>query len=132
MHLPQQMYDLVNDVEAYPQFLSWCSGVEIVKKSAHSQTASIAISVAGVNQRFTTRNTMRPGEQIDMALVDGPFSQLNGRWEFVALGDIGCKVLLNIEFDFSSRLVSKSLGPVFSGICGSLVDEFCQRADQLY
>jgi len=132
MHLPKQMYDLVNDVEAYPQFLSWCSGVEIVEKSPLTQCATISISVAAINQRFTTRNTMLPGRQIDMALVDGPFSHLDGSWKFEALGDVGCKVLLTIQFDFSSRLISKSLGPIFSGICGSLVDEFCKRADELY
>ena len=132
MHQPIQMYDLVNDVEAYPQFLTWCSGVEVVEKSVFTQTATISISVAAVNQRFTTRNTMQPGEKIDMALVEGPFSYFTGCWKFVALGDIGCKVLLNIQFDFSNQLISKSLGPIFSGICGSLVEQFCNRANEVY
>ena len=132
MHLPKQMYDLVNDVEAYPQFLPWCSGVEVVEKSVLTQTATISISVAAVNQRFTTRNTMQPGEKIDMVMVDGPFSYLTGSWKFMPLGDVGCKVLLNIQFDFSNRLISKSLGPIFSSICGSLVEQFCNRADEVY
>ncbi len=132
MHPSEQMYDLVNDVEAYPEFLSWCSGVEIIDKSLLTQSASISISVAAINQRFTTRNTMLPGRQIDMTLVNGPFSNLDGSWKFKALGDAGCKVLLNIQFEFSSHLISKTLGPIFSGICGSLVEEFCKRADELY
>ena len=132
MHLPKQMYDLVNDVEAYPQFLPWCSGVEVVEKSVLTQTATISISVAAVNQRFTTRNTMQPGEKIDIVMVDGPFSYLTGSWKFKPLGDVGCKVLLNIQFDFSNRLISKSLGPIFSSICGSLVEQFCNRADEVY
>jgi ribosome-associated toxin RatA of RatAB toxin-antitoxin module len=132
MYQPIQMYDLVNDVEAYPQFLTWCNDVEIVEKSELTQTATISISMAAVNQRFTTRNTMQPGAKIEMLMVDGPFSYLTGCWKFKPLGDHGCKVLLNIQFDFSNQLISKSLGPIFSGICGSLVEQFCNRANEVY
>lgn len=132
MYTPNQMYDLVNDVEAYPLFLPWCSGVDVVEKCIDRQTASICISRAAVNQRFTTRNTMQANQRIDMVLLDGPFSHLNGSWVFTALGDVGCKVLLDIEFAIANPLIATSVGPVFGSICGSLVEAFCQRAKEVY
>ncbi len=131
MHQAEKMYALVNDVESYPQFLPWCSGASVIEKSTTTQTASIEISVASVKQRFTTRNTMSPGESIQMSLVDGPFSELSGGWNFKALGDAGCKISLDVHFEFSNQVVAKSVGPAFSAICGSLVEAFCKRADQL-
>ena len=132
MHSPEKIYALVNDVASYPQFLPWCSGAEVLEKTQETQTASVAISMATVKQRFTTRNSMVANERIDMSLVDGPFSHLQGSWGFEALGDVGCKITLDIEFNFSNPLIAKTVGPVFNTICGSLVDAFCKRADEVY
>ena len=74
---------------------------------------------------------MSPGESIKMSLVDGPFSELSGAWKFKALGDEGCKISLDVHFEFSNPVVAKSVGPVFSAICHSLVEAFCKRADQI-
>lgn len=131
MHRAEKMYALVNDVESYPQFLPWCSGASVIEAGELTQTASIEISMASVKQQFTTRNQMQPGERIEMSLLDGPFSHLHGSWQFKPLGDLGCKVSLEVEFEFSSPVIAKSVGPVFSAICGSLVDAFCKRADSV-
>ena len=132
MHRPEQMYQLVNDVVAYPQFLPWCSDAVVLEQSDATQKASITISMARVRQSFTTCNQLVAGQRIEMTLVEGPFSHLTGNWLFKALGDKGCKVQLEVDFDFSNRVIAASVGPVFSSICGSLVDAFCQRADQLF
>ena len=131
MHLPENMYGLVNDVASYPQFLPWCSNAEVLESGKDQQTASVEISMAAVKQRFTTKNIMAPNKRIDMTLVDGPFSHLNGSWHFKALGQTGCKISLDIDFDFSNPVIARSVGPVFNVICGSLVDAFCKRADEI-
>ena len=130
-HPAHRMYDLVNDVERYPEFLPWCRAARAIEQTHSAQTASISMVMTGIKQQFTTQNTMIPGERIDMALVDGPFSQLKGCWQFKALGDEGCKITLDMEFLFSSVLLEKTVGILFSDICNSLVDAFCQRADAL-
>lgn len=131
-YTPEQMYRLVNDVEAYPEFLPWCSRAKRLQGDEHQLTASIEISKGPVRKTFSTRNQMIPGEQITLRLVEGPFKYLEGQWRFQPLGDSACKILLDMRFEFSNRILSATVGPVFSQICGSLVDSFCKRADQLY
>jgi ribosome-associated toxin RatA of RatAB toxin-antitoxin module len=132
MHTPDKMYELVNDVTGYPQFLPWCASAEVHERSDTAQLASIEIAKAGMHKRFTTRNRMLPGQSIHLDLVEGPFRHLRGDWSFRPLGAHGCKVLLDIEFEFDSPVLSRVVGPVFSQICGGLVDAFVKRADELY
>ncbi len=128
----RQMFELVDGVEAYPEFLPWCSGVTVHERSEDELCATIEISKAGIHKAFTTRNRNQPYKMIEMRLVEGPFRHLEGFWRFDELGETACKVSLDIEFEFSSRLLSMSLGPVFSQICNTLVEAFVQRARQIY
>ena len=123
------MFALVADVDAYPQFLPWCGGARVLSRDGDRATAAVDIDFHGIRQGFTTINTEVPFERIDMALVDGPFSRLEGGWRFSALGDDACRVALVLDYDFSSFLLGKLVGPVFHQIASSMVDSFVRRAD---
>ena len=127
-----EMFALVSDIDAYPQFLPWCSGARVLSYEQHEMCARIDFSVSGVNKSFTTRNQLQPGREISMQLVEGPFSQLEGRWRFEPLGDTGSKISLFLEYDFSSKMVSLAVGPVFNKIANTLVDAFQKRAVEVY
>ena len=128
----QALYDLVNDVASYPQFLPWCSASEIWEASETHMLASLEVAKGGIGQRFVTRNVLLPGQRIEMNLQEGPFSSLNGVWEFKALGDKACKISLDLTFDYAGPLVRATLGPLFNQATNTMVDAFCQRAKQLY
>lgn len=128
----QVLYDLVNDVASYPQFLPWCASSEVLEVSAEQMTARLTIAKGGVNQSFVTRNTLVPGERIEMNLVEGPFSRLNGVWHFKSLGEHACKISLDLSFDYAGTLAKATLGPLFNQAANTMVDAFCQRAKQLY
>jgi ribosome-associated toxin RatA of RatAB toxin-antitoxin module len=127
-----QMYALVEDVAAYPEFLPWCGGSEILKKEAHLTRAAIVIDFRGIKQRFSTENRLDPPQLIQMTLVDGPFRQLDGSWRFKALGENACKIEFRLHYEFSSKLLEKIFGPVFHFIANTFVDAFVKRARQLY
>lgn len=128
----QQMYQLVNDVESYPEFLPWCSGGTVLEDSDSVRVARVDISKGPIKQHFTTRNELIPGEEIELSLVEGPFSQLQGRWQFSPIGDSGCRVNFSTQFSFGSVVLEKTVGPVFNEICTRLVDAFVTRAKQVY
>lgn len=128
----KEMFALVSDVDTYPTFLPWCSDARTVSRVNDEVQARIDFSVSGVSKSFTTRNRYVGNEAILMQLVDGPFSRLEGSWRFEPLGDAGCKISLNLEYDFSSRMASMVTGPVFNKIANSLVDAFRKRAVQVY
>lgn len=128
----QEMFDLVSDVDTYPQFLPWCSDAETLAHEDDSVQARIDFSLSGVSKSFTTRNRLVGNSAIQMRLVEGPFSKLEGSWRFEPLGDAGCKISLDLEYDFSSRMVSMVTGPVFNKIANSLVDAFRKRAVEVY
>ena len=127
-----EMFELVSDITAYPQFLPWCSEAQILSQEGEELTARIGFSVSGVSKSFTTRNRLRPGKEIGMQLVAGPFSELHGRWRFDPLGDVGSKISLFLEYDFSSKMVALAVGPVFNKIANTLVDAFQKRAVEVY
>ncbi len=129
---PEKMFNLVNDIENYPKFLPWCKTASVITRSDEKITASLAMGGAGLKKSFTTQNTLKTNESIDMKLIEGPFSHLHGKWEFQPLGDLGCKILLNMEFEISNKLLRLSLEPVFTKIVNTLVDAFVQRANNLY
>lgn len=131
-HSPAQMYALVNDFERYPSFLPWCSKAKIESRSGQELVASLQIDYFRVKQQFSTRNTCVEGESILMKLVDGPFESLDGRWQFLPLGEIGCKIEFRLSYQFSSRILEKLIGPVFDHISASLVDAFIKEADRVY
>lgn len=128
----RQMYDIVVDIRRYPEFLNWCSATRIIEESDAEVVASIEINFKGLHRSFTTRNYMDHGEAVRIELVDGPFRTLNGIWKFIELDAGSCKIELDLEFDFSSVLVARLVGPVFSQIANRQLDAFQRRARQLY
>jgi ribosome-associated toxin RatA of RatAB toxin-antitoxin module len=128
----EEMYALVADIEAYGRFLPWCGGARIVAREADSVTAAIDIAYHGVRKTFTTRNRLEPGRRMELQLVNGPFKFLQGHWRFEALEERACKVALDLDFEFSNRLLALAVGPVFSQIANGLVDSFRKRAEEIY
>lgn len=128
----RQMFDLVDRVEDYPKFLPWCGGVEVRERGDNKVVASVGINFHGVRQSFTTANTNTPPNAIHMSLVDGPFKTLNGVWTFKELREDACKVELDLQYEFSSRLLEQVVGPVFGMIANSMVDSFTKRAETVY
>jgi len=131
-YTPAQMFALVDDIEAYPQFLPWCKRTRVLSRTEDEVRATIELSRGGVEKAFTTCNRNQKDKMIEMRLVEGPFKRLDGFWRFDALGEDGCKVSLDLEFEFSSRMLGMVVGPVFSQIANSLVDSFQQRAVDVY
>ena len=127
-----EMFALVSDINTYPQFLPWCCGARVLSQEQDEMIARIDFSVSGVSKSFTTRNRLIPGREINMQLVEGPFSQLEGRWRFEPLGSAGSKISVFLEYDFSSKMVSLAVGPVFNKIANTLVDAFQKRAVEVY
>ncbi|QIM49626.1 type II toxin-antitoxin system RatA family toxin [Pusillimonas sp. DMV24BSW_D] len=127
-----QMFDLVADVEKYPQFMPWCGGASVQSRDEHGMQASITISFAGIRQSFTTRNEHDYPRQITFNLVDGPFSELTGKWEFIELSADACKVVYTMQYAFANRGLERVVGPVFNRIASSFIDSFTQRAQACY
>lgn len=128
----KQMYQLVNDVDSYPQFLPWCKGSRIVKSTQNMMEASILIAKGPLNKWFTTRNTLIEDEKITLNLVDGPFKHLRGEWRFNDLPDGSSEVHLMIDFDFSFGPARLLLTPIFENIAGSMVSAFSAQAKVRY
>jgi ribosome-associated toxin RatA of RatAB toxin-antitoxin module len=129
---PEQMFDLVIDVERYPQFLPWVAGAELHQRSEHDLLASMAMSRGGVTERFTTRNEFDRPAYMTMQLVEGPFRVLAGRWTFTPIGTAGTRVELEMRFEFASPVVSMLFGRSFEQSCGQLIDAFIARARQVH
>ncbi len=128
----QYMYDIVNDVSAYPDFLPWCGGAKILSSGEDYREASVLMKKGPLNHWFSTRNQLTENERIDMRLIDGPFKKLQGAWVFQALDSESCKISLDLEFEFSNGLTSALLTPIFSQIANTMVDSFCTRAQEIY
>lgn len=128
----RQMFELVNSIEEYPRFLPWCKDSRIIHRDDKAVEASLDIVWSGIHKSFTTRNHLHPYERVEITLVHGPFRHLEGRWKFSDLGDAGCRVDLELEFDLAGRLVDKLFQPIFHNIANSLVDIFCKRAAEIY
>ena len=128
----EQMYQLVDEVLQYPNFLPWCSEAVVHHRDAQQVKATVTIAKGPVNKSFTTQNVMSRPHSIEMQLVDGPFKRLHGFWRFDALDAQSCKVSLDLDFKFSNRLVSMAIGPVFNQVANTLVDSFVERARAIY
>jgi len=131
----EEMFALVTDVARYPAFLPWCGQASVLAADEQGMTAKVGLSFGGIKQAFTTRNAHVAGREVTMALIDGPFSMLDGHWQFSPVGDgqqRACKVEFTLRYDFSSFALAALVGPVFDKIAGSLVDAFVKRATQVY
>ncbi len=131
-HSAEQMYELVSDVDSYHEFLPWCRESFVSKRTEDEMTGTIVIAKGGLERSFTTLNRLQRGKMMEMRLIEGPFRHLEGFWRFQALRDDACKVSLDLEFEFSNRLMTMAFGRIFTQIANTLVDAFVKRADQLY
>ncbi len=129
----EQMFALVENIEAYPSFLPWCDSVD-VQRDASRQTAiaTLSLNFCGIRQSFTTHNTNDVPTSIRMRLVKGPFRKLNGQWTFTVLSEKTCRVELHMNYEFSHFFMEKLIGPVFDIVTNSLIDAFCERARKVY
>jgi ribosome-associated toxin RatA of RatAB toxin-antitoxin module len=127
-----EMYELVDDVESYPQFLPWCRAVEVERRDVERTVATLHVDFRGVRQAFTTENARRPAERISMRLVRGPFRHLAGEWRFTQLGEAGCRVDLELAYQLASPVLERLAGRVFDHIASTFVDAFVRRADALH
>ena len=128
----QQMYDLVNDVSSYAAFLPGCSNATVLDKIDNKMRASIEVSKVGISKTFITENTLVVGESINMSLVDGPFTHLNGTWSFIILDEDACKIEFNLDFEFQNLMIKIAFGKIFNELVNNMVDAFTKRAKQVY
>ena len=132
---PAEMYALVTQVDKYPEFLPWCDHAQVLATDADGVTAEVGIAFSGIRQTFTTRNTHVPDQKVGMKLVKGPFSQLEGEWRFLPVGngsERACRVELTLHYGFDNTALAALVGPVFDRIASSMVEAFVARAEQVY
>ena len=127
-----EMFALVDGIETYPEFLPWCESAVVHKRDAAMVEATLELRRGGISKSFTTRNSLRQNEAIGLSLIGGPFKHLAGGWTFQQLGDSGCKVSLELDFEFNNPVTDTLFGSFFEGSCNSLVDAFTQRAAIVY
>ena len=127
-----QMYKLVADIDAYQDFLPWCGHSKILSSDNDVVVGTVTIAKGGVNKSFTTENHQLKDKKIEVKLVDGPFKRLEGFWRFVPLKEDACKVSLELEYEFSSKLLGLVVGPVFNQVTNTMVDSFVKQASVVY
>ncbi|MBS0193363.1 MAG: SRPBCC family protein [Proteobacteria bacterium] len=125
---PSKLYELVNDVAAYPRRFDWCTDSAVLERSARRMLARLDVRVAGMAVSFTTRNALTPVSRIELELAEGPFQKFGGAWTFDALGDAGCRVGLRLDFELAGKLLGSALALGFAGFADRLVDDFCKVA----
>ncbi len=132
---PEEMFALVTGVDQYPQFLPWCDRAQVLECDGNGMLAEIGIALSGLRQSFVTRNTHEQGRRVQMRLVKGPFSRLDGDWHFHSVGDgsqRASRVELKLHYGFSNKVLAGLVGPVFDRIAATMVDAFIKRAQQVY
>ncbi len=128
----QLMFDLVDNVEDYPQFLPWCNQTRVEFRDEKKTVATLHINYLSVKSHFTTENEKENPLRMTIRLVDGPFRRLEGLWCFKPLAENACKIEFQLSYEFSSKIFEKVIGPVFSQITNTFVDAFVRRADVVY
>ena len=130
-YAPQQMFDLVQDVARYPEFLSWIHKATVHEHTPTHQRATLGLALAGFRPEFSTQNTLTAPERVEMQLDSGPFKQLSGQWRFEPMG-VGTQVSLDLHFEVARGLLSRALSTSFGRVADRMVDDFCQRAIEVY
>jgi ribosome-associated toxin RatA of RatAB toxin-antitoxin module len=125
---PARMYQLINDVEHYPEFVPYCTAARVQSRKGNEMVATLNIKRGPLNAEFTTRNLMEPDRRVLMQFVSGPFRVLEGLWTLTPLGDLGCRVELEMRFEFANRVAGALFEPLFESTAASLVDAFVKRA----
>jgi ribosome-associated toxin RatA of RatAB toxin-antitoxin module len=126
------MFELVNDIEAYPQFMDGCAGATVLARSNDFIEARLDLAKAGLHYSFTTRNQLLPYERIDMTLIEGPFNQFRGGWTFHALSEQACKISLHLHFELSGRLLNFAARKMFDSVANQMVDALVKRAHTIH
>lgn len=127
-----QMYQLVNDIDAYTDFLPGCTGSRVLESTNNQIMAAVNVSKAGISKTFITCNTLVESQSIYMQLVDGPFRKFRGGWHFTPLSDEACKVELDLEFEFTNRLIEIAFGHIFKELTSNMMQAFTRRAKEIY
>ena len=130
LHSAQKMFELVDSVVNYPQFLPWCGSTQIIERDNNKTIASIEINYKGVRQTFTTKNTKKQNQEMSIKLIDGPFESLSGQWMFKNLDKDSCQIELKLEYEFSNIILEKLISPVFNMIANTFIDEFIKEANR--
>jgi len=125
---PERMYTLINDIERYPEFVPWCTAARVESRTESEVVATLTIKRGPLRAEFTTRNLLEPGKRVLMQFVSGPFRVLEGLWTLTPLGDLGCRVELEMRFEFANRVAGTLFAPLFEDTAASLVDAFVKRA----
>ncbi len=125
---PGRVFALINDIESYPEFLPWCTHARVLSRSPTQILATIGVRQGPLTGEFTTRNTLSSERRVDMQLVSGPFRTLEGQWQLTPIEDAGCRVDLDMRFEFKHRLSGLLFESLFAQTVGSLVEAFVQRA----
>ncbi len=128
----EEMFALVDNIDAYQEFLPWCSESVVLSREGDEVRGRLSLSKSGIEKSFTTCNRAQRNKMIEMRLEEGPFHHLEGFWRFDALAEDACKISLDLEFEFSNKLLGLTFGPVFNQIASTLVDAFCKRAADVY
>jgi ribosome-associated toxin RatA of RatAB toxin-antitoxin module len=128
----QKMFNLINDIESYPEFMTGCQGAEILNKEDNVVEARLTLGKHGIQQSFVTRNELFEPQKMIMRLVEGPFSQFEGHWSFDAIDEDACKVILDLDFQFDNPLLSMTMGSVLQDVASKQVDALCNRAEKIY
>jgi ribosome-associated toxin RatA of RatAB toxin-antitoxin module len=128
----ERVYALVNDIESYPQYMDGCVGARILSLEPGVVEARLDLARAGIEQSFSTRNLLREHDRIELELIEGPFESFRGAWQFQQLGDLACKVSLDLEFHLNNSVLGVAAARLFESVTASLVDSLVRRAKQLY
>ena len=140
-YTPHEIYQLVIDVEAYPQFLPWCERAEILSRDEQGLTARLHLAYSGIRHAFTTKNVQVADRSVHIGLVDGPFSTLEGTWRFIALpvpgasgatDNAACKIEFEMRYGFANGVLEAAISPVFDRIADTFVESFVRRAEQVH
>lgn len=131
-YTPAQMFELVADVERYPEFVPWCADSQLLERDDDSLVGRLEMAMGPLTGGLTTRNRLEPPGAMTLELVAGPFSELHGEWQFKSLGESGCQVDLQMRFAFSNPVKNLVLGAAFEQTCNRLVDAFVARAAEVY
>lgn len=131
-HTAEELYALVEGIEDYPQFLPWCREARVHARSATSTVATLTVGLKGLRYAFTTENANQPSSAIDLRLREGPFRHFAAHWRFTALGEHAARIDFAMEYEFSGRVISRALGPLFETIADTMVEAFKRRADELH
>ena len=124
----KDIFNLVNDVEAYPDFLPWCSSAKVLEKTCDQVLAKLTLKKVGVSYELVTRNRLSPFNLIDIEFVEGPLQSLKGVWLFTELGDLGCKVEMSLSFELKKRFIDKAMGTLLENAAEDMVSLFSARA----